>query len=241
MSRTYHVPMANYAKLCPLALIIALAFIVSSVVANPSGNNDIDEAIQEMEKANYFTFVMLINMIPPNFFQGNITFLMPSDRSLSRIMIPQHSVVDLLLNHSIPSPLLFDHLLHLPTNSMLPTSNPNLMLKVSNSGRKDFFLGNVRIVSPNICTHGYSVRCHGIDDVLSIDIEKPEISCPSIASPIPAVAPSLAPPILTPTSAPPHSDASETSGGSGRRPHMKLALTYMAFMWVLYSKAICLI
>ncbi|CAH1439099.1 unnamed protein product [Lactuca virosa] len=214
---------------------MALSLIISSVFASPSGNNDIVVAIQEMERANYFTFVMLINMVPPSLFQGNITFLMPSDRSLSRTKIPQNSVVDLLLNHSIPSPLLFDHLIHLPTNSTLPTSNPDLMLKVSNSGRRDLFLGNVRIVSPNICTHGYSVRCHGIDDVLSI--EKPEITCPRVASPIPGIAPLLAPASQAPASTPPHADAYETSGG--RRPHIELALPCITFMWVLFIVKSC--
>ncbi|XP_024961753.1 FAS1 domain-containing protein SELMODRAFT_448915-like [Cynara cardunculus var. scolymus] len=218
--------------------------IISSVVATPSGNKDISVAIEEMERANYFTFVMLINMVPPNLFQGNVTFLMPSDRSLSRTMVPaQNSVMDLLLRHSIPSPLLFDHLLHLPTNSMLPTSNPDLMLKVSNRGRRSLFLGNVKIVSPNICTHGYSVRCHGIDGVISI--EKPglasPITCPRVASaaaPLPLLAPpSPSPsPSSAPASDPPHGAAYETSGGV--RPQMELALTtWMAFVWLLYSKA----
>ncbi|KAJ9539564.1 hypothetical protein OSB04_026070, partial [Centaurea solstitialis] len=223
------------------ALMIMALLIVSSVVGSPSGNKDILVAIEEMERANYFTFVMLINMIPPNLFQGNVTFLMPSDRSLSRAMIPaQNSVVDLLLHHSIPSPLLFDHLLHLPTNSMLPTSNPDLMLKVSNSGRRSFFLGNVKIVSPNICTNGYSVRCHGIDGVISID--KPQlaspITCPRVAS---AAAPLLAPsspspsPSPAPASDPPHGAAYETSVGG--RPGMDLALTTcVAFVWLLYTK-----
>ncbi|KAL7611787.1 FAS1 domain-containing protein SELMODRAFT_448915 [Lactuca sativa] len=229
--------MDTYVKLCLSTLIMAFSLIISSVFASPSVNNDIVVAIQEMERANYFTFVMLINMVPPSLFQGNITFLMPSDRSLSRTKIPQNSVVDLLLNHSIPSPLLFDHLIHLPTNSTLPTSNPDLMLKVSNSGRRGLFLGNVRIISPNICTHGYSVRCHGIDDVLSIDIKKPEITCPRVGSPIPATAPLLAPVSQAPTSTPPHADAYETSGG--RRPHIELALTCIAFIWVLFIVKPC--
>ncbi|KAF5771466.1 putative FAS1 domain-containing protein [Helianthus annuus] len=209
------VTMATYAK------IFSFAFMMISSVVISSGKSDIDVAIDEMERANYFTFVMLMNMVPPNLFQGNVTFLMPSDRSLSRSMILQNSVEALLLRHSIPSPLLFDHLLHFPTNSILPTSDPDLMLKVSNSGRRGFFLGNVRIVTPNICTHGYSVRCHGVDGVLSIDVQKPSpIACSSSA------APSLAPPNLAP---PPHY---ETSGGG--RPQLRLSLTciIITFVWV---------
>lgn len=238
----YHVPMASYIQIYASSLIMAF-MIASMVYASPniSRNNDIDAAIEEMERANYFTFVMLINMVPSDLFQGNVTFLVPSDKSLSRITIPPNNVTDLLLRHSIPSPLLFDHFLHLPTNSMLPTSNPELMVKVNNSGRRGLFLGNVRIVSPNVCTHGYSVRCHGIDSVLNVDDEQRglplSVSCPRIISPIPlpitvpaaAAAPSLAPPSLAPAADPPQS---ETSGGG--RPHLELALAFMSFVSVLF-------
>ncbi|KAI3800247.1 hypothetical protein L1987_35558 [Smallanthus sonchifolius] len=220
------VPAYNYFSIQqPMATYVKIFFAFALMLIPNSGKKDIDMAIDEMERANYFTFVMLINMVPPNqLFQGNVTFLMPSDKSLSRSMILENSVEDLLLRHSIPSPLLFDHLLHLPTNSILPTSNPDLMLTVSNSGTRGLFLGNVRIVTPNICTHGYSVRCHGIDGVLSVDVQKP-----GLPSPITCSSPLLAPPSLAP---PPHY---ETSGGG--RPQLKLSFTCITFVWVLHSKA----
>ncbi|KAD4983163.1 hypothetical protein E3N88_19834 [Mikania micrantha] len=176
---------------------------------------DMNMAIDEMERANYFTFVTLLNMVQHNLFQGNVTFLMPSDRSLSRtsIMLENTTVEDLLLRHSIPSALLFDHLLHLPTNTLLPTSNPDLMLKVSNSTTGGLLLGNVRIVAPNVCTRGDSVRCHGIDGVLSIDLHQQIptgssiITCSSTAA---AAAPLLAPPD--------HNNY-ETSAAGGVTPH----------------------
>ncbi|KAI3471306.1 hypothetical protein Pfo_027969 [Paulownia fortunei] len=148
-------------------LLVLLAFISSAAATNlTSGNQDIIVATQEMQKANYFTFVMLINMAPPGMIQGSITFLMPNDRTLSKTNMAETSVVDFLLRHSIPSPLLIDHLEHFPTGSMIPTSNPGFMFKVTNDGRRRFFLSNVRIVSPNICTKGSSIRCHGIDGVV---------------------------------------------------------------------------
>ncbi|KAK1409434.1 hypothetical protein QVD17_35960 [Tagetes erecta] len=232
-----YVPMTTFVKIIAFTLIT----ISSLVIAVPSSgtnesNDDIDMAKDEMERASYFTFVMLVNMVPPNLFQGNVTFLMPSDRSLSRSMIHENNVENLLLRHSIPSPLLFDHLLHLPTNSVLPTSNPNLMLKVSNNGRRGLFLGNVRIVTPNICTRGSSVRCHGVDGLLSVDVQKPglssSITCSSIAAG-PLVAPAAG------LSAPPFY---EPSGGANGRPQVKLSVTCMiTFVWVLHSNIMRLV
>ncbi|KAH6771017.1 Fasciclin-like arabinogalactan family protein [Perilla frutescens var. hirtella] len=129
-------------------------------------NEEILIASEEMQRANYFTFVMLLNMAPINTFEGNFTFLMPNDRALANTTTAATSVLDFLLRHSIPSPLLIDHLEHFPTGSMIPTSEPGFMFKVSNDGRRRFFLSNVRITSPNICTLGTSIRCHGIDGVV---------------------------------------------------------------------------
>ncbi|KAF8097902.1 hypothetical protein N665_0279s0032 [Sinapis alba] len=134
------------------------------------GNNhhDLSIAIEEMEKANYFSFVMLINMLHstnPRFL-ANITFLMPKDKTLSRSnIIQQDSISEFLLRHSIPSPLLFEHLNLIPNGSIVPSSLPHYTLKVSNGGRLNYFLNNVKIISRNICTLG-SIKCHGIDGVL---------------------------------------------------------------------------
>ncbi|XVF06897.1 hypothetical protein REPUB_Repub06bG0090700 [Reevesia pubescens] len=93
---------------------------------------------------------------------------MPTDRMLSKTIIPQNSVPSFLHRHSIPSPLLFQHLQYIPTGSILPSSMPEYLLSISNGGgRRSFYLNNVRIISPNICTSGSSIRCHGIDGVLS--------------------------------------------------------------------------
>ncbi|KAK3012996.1 hypothetical protein RJ639_008728 [Escallonia herrerae] len=235
--------MATYPSL-PLLLT---ALISSSIATDISSRNqDLLVAIEEMQKANYFTFVMLINMIPPDLIQGNITFLMPNDRTLSKTIIPGNALADFVLLHSIPSPLLFDQLEHIPTGSMIPTSSkPEVLLKVSNNGRWRYFLNDVRIISPNICTLGSSIRCHGIDGVVHAAASPPEhnnTAPPSptcsngASSPLPASpAPSLAPPvggyILAPSPVPPPTDSSpRNSGSSSQQCHgglIELAMTCM--------------
>ncbi|XP_022882152.1 FAS1 domain-containing protein SELMODRAFT_448915-like [Olea europaea var. sylvestris] len=165
-----------------MGLFILLMVFISSATAidTPPRNQDMTTAIEEMQRANYFTFVMLINMAPSDLIHGNVTFLMPNDRTLSKALMPENTVVDFLLRHSIPSPLLMEHLLHFPTGSLIPTSRPGFVLQVSNDGRSRFFLNNVRIISPNICTRGSSIRCHGIDGVIQATSIMP---LPNIAPP----------------------------------------------------------
>ncbi|KAL6501022.1 hypothetical protein OROHE_025219 [Orobanche hederae] len=169
-------------------LLVLMAVNVSSAVATnlttTSVNDDITVATQEMQKANYFAFVMLVNMAPRDITRdGNgITFLMPNDKTLSKTDMSESSVVDFLLRHSIPSPLLMDHLEHFPTGSMIPTSKPGFVFKVANNGRRRFFLSNVRITSPNICTKGSLIRCHGIDgDAQPEIIHEPNLQPPTTA------------------------------------------------------------
>ncbi|KAL8519707.1 hypothetical protein ACS0TY_010586 [Phlomoides rotata] len=174
-----------------ILVLMTLISLSSSVVAT---NQDLIVATQEMQNANYFTFVLLLNMAPNSTFQQNITFLMPNDRALSQVDMHETSVVDFLLRHSIPSPLLIDHLEHFPTGSMIPASSPGFMFKVTNDGRRRFFLGNVRITSPNICTKGSSIRCHGIDGVLQPTMVALPSPPPCSRPPVVAVAPSPPPP-----------------------------------------------
>ncbi|CAI9755305.1 unnamed protein product [Fraxinus pennsylvanica] len=206
-----------------MALLILLMALMSSATAidTPSRNQVIPTAIEEMQRANYFTFVMLLKMAPSDLINGNITFLMPNDRILAKAGMPESRVVNFLLGHSIPSPLLMEHLLHFPTGTLIPTSMPGFVLKISNDGRSRFFLNNVRIISPNICTRG-SIRCHGIDGVVQATsiMPQPDIvppACPSNSTrggtPVAAAPPtapsspspeSLAP---VPVTAPPPADS----------------------------------
>ncbi|KAE8725198.1 Cellulose synthase-like D3 [Hibiscus syriacus] len=153
-----------------LALLISLLKSSSSTTTtlSPDDNRDLRVAMEEMQKANYFTFVMLLRMSPSDSkFLANVTFLMPNDRMLSKTVIPENEVHTFLQRHSIPSQLIFEHLLYIPTGSILPSNLPEYAMNVANGGmRRSFVLNNVRIISPNICTTG-SIRCHGIDGVLS--------------------------------------------------------------------------
>ncbi|OMP08847.1 hypothetical protein COLO4_06064 [Corchorus olitorius] len=153
----------------PLVVLFLAVFQLITCTDIPPDDQDLRVATEEMQKASYFAFVMLINMFPlDRKFQGNVTFLMPNDRMLSKTIIPESEVSAFLYRHSIPSALFLEDLLHIPTGSILPSSEPEYMLNISNGGgRRSFFLNNVKIISPNICTAGSSIRCHGINGVLS--------------------------------------------------------------------------
>ncbi|KAL2322963.1 hypothetical protein Fmac_027342 [Flemingia macrophylla] len=151
-------------------MVFLILMMISSTTptVSDSMNQDLVEATREMQTANYFTFVMLINMSPLDTrLEGNVTFLMPNDRMLANMVLQEGSVSGFLLRHSIPSPLAFDVLEKFPTGTTIPSSLPNCMLRVSNNGRKNYVLNNVKIISPYICVEGSSIRCHGIDGVLS--------------------------------------------------------------------------
>ncbi|CAI8609492.1 unnamed protein product [Vicia faba] len=150
-----------------VALFLSMR-LISPIFSIKDNAIDLVTATEEMQKANYFTFVMLIKMSPPDTrLEGNVTFLMPNDRMLANMTLEEGSVPDFLLRHSIPSPLLFDTLKQFPTGTTVPSLLPNCMLRVSNNGRRNFVVNNVKIISPNICVAGSSIRCHGIDGVLT--------------------------------------------------------------------------
>ncbi|KAM6555457.1 hypothetical protein CsatB_002476 [Cannabis sativa] len=206
-----------------LLVLMALLSLVSSVDIPPGiQNEDLVIAASEMQRANYFTFVLLLNMAKlDRRLQGNITFLMPNDRMLSKIALEPHAISDFLLRHSIPSTMLFDYLHHIPTGSTIPSSKRDYMLKISNNGRWSFFLNNVKLISPNICTASSSVRCHGIDGVLSLAMPMSN-STTEIASPssICFSSPNSSPPAITPPSPSPPSSSSSSpfslaTGASG--------------------------
>ncbi|XP_014506514.1 FAS1 domain-containing protein SELMODRAFT_448915-like [Vigna radiata var. radiata] len=189
--------LANIMFMKTLLLIVMLILSATATEIDGRNQEDLVAATREMQKANYFTFVMLINMSPPDTrLVGNVTFLMPNDRMLANMVLQEGSVSGFLLRHSIPSPLLFQVLGQFPTGTTIPTSLPNCMLRVSNNGRKNYVLNNVKLISPNICVAGSSIRCHGIDGVLSeVCTSVGNYSVPSPISPLPS-APSPARDIL---------------------------------------------
>ncbi|KAJ8753678.1 hypothetical protein K2173_026354 [Erythroxylum novogranatense] len=214
--------MATYYTIILLLYVVILTSAVGSTSdTRNSLSQDLIVATEEMVKANYFTFVMLINMISPLDLriQDNVTFLMPNDRMLSRIRLAQEAVSDFLLRHSIPSPLLFEYLEHIPSGSVVPSSEPDYMLSVYNMGRRHFTLNNVKIISPNICTAGSSIRCHGIDGILTeVKDKSPPLSCTnSSGSEFDASSPASSPSHRVPMAArPPGQNAPKKSGSSNR-------------------------
>ncbi|XP_006478997.2 FAS1 domain-containing protein SELMODRAFT_448915 [Citrus sinensis] len=180
-------------------IIIVMALVSSAMPVAILRSQDLVVAVEEMQNANYFSFAMLVNMSPNTTTNlGNVTFLMPKDKILSTADMLQESTNDFLLRHSIPSALLFEDLERIPSGSLIPSSLPDYMLRISNGGRKRFFLNNVRVTSPNLCTAGSSIRCHGIDGVLNNNISssasQPSCSSNSSSGPVVVALPPTASP-----------------------------------------------
>ncbi|XP_031248650.1 FAS1 domain-containing protein SELMODRAFT_448915-like [Pistacia vera] len=172
--------------------------------SSPANNQNLLVATEEMQRANYFTFVMLLKMSQlDQKILENVTFFMPNDRALAKTNMIQESVSDFLLHHSISSVLLFEHLQRIPSGSLIPSSFPEYMLNISNGGRRNYFLNNVKLISPNICTAGSSIRCHGIDGVLQFEDNNTSLPAFSNNSSPAVVAAPLEAPRPQPTSAPP--------------------------------------
>lgn len=155
-------PMTTYLTSSLLMVLI----ISTSALDEPSQKNkDIFAAKQEMQRANYFAFMILINMVQDEI-PSNTTFLMPSDKMLSETPIPENKVLEFLSRHSVPSPLLFDDLKHLPSGTIIPTYQQDYRIRIYIKGRKRLYLNNIQLVNPNICIAGTSFRCHGINGVM---------------------------------------------------------------------------
>ncbi|KAG1360581.1 FAS1 domain-containing protein-like [Cocos nucifera] len=180
--------------------LLMVLIILASALDEPSQKNkDIIVAVQEMQRADYFTFVMLINMVKDEI-PSNTTFLMPSDRMLSKASIPENKVMQFLSRHSMPSPLLFEDLKHLPSGTIIPTYQQDYKIRIYNKGRKRLYLNNIELVSPNICTAGTSFRCHGINGIMKAAMPRraTPATCSNATTPTAATEPPLAPPHAQP-------------------------------------------
>ncbi|KAL1823954.1 hypothetical protein ACET3Z_010732 [Daucus carota] len=200
-TQLFEIALAFFRSKMPLSAptfsLILLAVFISWTPTNvhATKSRDLLAAIEEMQRSTYYTFVVLINMAPDDInIQGNVTFLMPNDRILANSTFLSYDVSQFLLRHTIPSSLFFEDLQHFPTGSMIPTLRPDTMLHVFNGGRRHFFLNNIQIITPNICTNS-TIRCHGIDGVITQadqhNFNPPQFSCsnPTNVSSSPASAP----------------------------------------------------
>ena len=212
------------------SLFMALLIVSTSALDESQLNKDIIPTMQEMQRASYFTFETLLNMALDRI-PRHTTFLVPSDRALSKASIPENKTLEFILRHSIPSVLSFHDLLQFPNGTMVPTYQEDYVLKIVKRGAKGFYLNNVQLVHTDICTAGSSFRCHGIYGVLTEEDRKTTPTC-SQTSPLTetAVGPTPAPsqpspssligsPGLVPTISPPpleSNDGTRKSSSSDR-------------------------
>ncbi|XP_026666034.2 FAS1 domain-containing protein SELMODRAFT_448915-like [Phoenix dactylifera] len=185
--------------------LLMVLIISASALDEPSQKTkDIIVAVQEMQRANFFTFVMLINMAKDEI-PSNTTFLMPSDRMLSKASIPQNKVMEFLSRHSMPSPLLFEDLKRLPSGTIIPTYQQDYKIRIYNKGRKRLYLNNIELVRPNICTAGTSFRCHGINGIMKAAMPRRDTpaTCSNATPPTAKTEPPSAPPSAQPPPPPP--------------------------------------
>ncbi|KAL6905904.1 hypothetical protein ACP4OV_003505 [Aristida adscensionis] len=128
-------------------------------------HSDITTAVQEMQQARYFTFVMLIKMVQEKI-PCNTTFLMPNDRLLSTASIPGSQVLEFLLRHSISAALKFDDLIRFPSGTVVPTHHSSDMITVTKISHQKLYFNDIELTSPDLCHLGNSFRCHGINGVI---------------------------------------------------------------------------
>lgn len=147
-----------------LLVPLLLSATFSDTNAQTETNPSLNIAIQDMQKARYFTFVMLIKMVSTKV-APNTTFLIPNDRMLSTAVIPENQVLDFILLHSIPSPMLYKDLINLPNGTILPSSQPNYLFKTVHRDDGKFYINNAELVAQDICDNESPFRCHGISTV----------------------------------------------------------------------------
>ncbi|KAK7258365.1 hypothetical protein RIF29_23938 [Crotalaria pallida] len=155
-----------------LVLLLTI-FTLSKCQSSTASFNqtDLQAAMTDMRSRSYYGFVILLKILnsQPNSLQNNdLTFLMPSDEDLSKFSITPDQLHDFLLSHSIPTPLVLNHLLHFPNGSVVPSSIPTRSINITNGGKSGLFVNNAKIVTPNVCQSSF-IRCHGISAALTFD------------------------------------------------------------------------
>ncbi|KAJ9169949.1 hypothetical protein P3X46_018090 [Hevea brasiliensis] len=152
-------------------ILLPLFGVGESQPSNPLNQTDLQVAMDDMRTSFYYGFVILLkilNSAPNSLHEGQITFLMPNDEELSKVALKLDNLQDFILSHSIPSELLLSHLLHFPNGTLVPSSVPNKMLRITNSGRLGLFVNNARVVTPNVCLNSL-ITCHGISTSMTFD------------------------------------------------------------------------
>jgi len=158
-----------------ILLLTLLAVGESQSTTAAFNQTDLQTAMSDMRSRSYYGFVILLKILNslPNQLQNNdLTFLMPNDEDLSHFSIAPEELHDFLLSHSIPTPLLLNHLLHFPNGSIVPSGLPSKVISITNNARAGLFVNNARIVTPNVCQNSL-IRCHGISAALTFENSLP--------------------------------------------------------------------
>ncbi|KAF5204739.1 Fasciclin-like arabinogalactan family protein [Thalictrum thalictroides] len=127
---------------------------------------DFSQAITDMRAKSYYGFVILLDMLnttTKSTLSQEVTFFMPIDSQLAEYPISPDKLVDFILSHSIPEPLVFSELAHVPTGTLIPSFLSD-QFRISKLGRH-VFVNNAQIVAPNVCS-STTIRCHGINAVI---------------------------------------------------------------------------
>ncbi|XP_023511643.1 uncharacterized protein LOC111776440 [Cucurbita pepo subsp. pepo] len=127
--------------------------------------------MDNMISKSYHGFVILLKILNSShkdWQNSELTFFMPPDQELSQAAISPERIHDFVLNHSIPTALLLNNLLHFPNGSLVPSSIPNRMIRITNCRKMSVCVNDARIVTPNVCLNS-SIRCHGISTTMTYD------------------------------------------------------------------------
>lgn len=154
-----------------ILLLTLFAVAESQTTTSAFNQTDLQTAMSDMRSRSYYGFVILLkifNSLPNSLQNNDLTFLMPNDEDLSHFSITPNELHDFLLSHSIPTPLLLNHLMHFPNGSVVPSGLPSKVISITNSGRAGLFVNNARIVTPNVCQNS-QIRCHGISAALTFE------------------------------------------------------------------------
>ncbi|PIA25640.1 hypothetical protein AQUCO_11000045v1 [Aquilegia coerulea] len=137
------------------------------VKSSPPKLADLPLAISDMRSKSYYGFVILLDVLNATTKSGlsqQVTFFMPSDQQLAESRISPDRLEEFVLGHTVPEPLVYGELQHVPSGTLVPSFMKNQLLRIS-SIRRHVFVNNAQIVAPNVCKSA-TIKCHGINAVI---------------------------------------------------------------------------
>ncbi|KAF9610285.1 hypothetical protein IFM89_021846 [Coptis chinensis] len=165
-------------------LLVLLKLVSSSApTAHIRRASDLPLAMSNMRSQSYYGFVILLDMLNATTkasLSQQATFLMPSDEQLGQYTIPPSRLEEFIVSHTIPKPLVFSDLAHVPSGTLIPSVFNNRLLRIARVGRR-VFVNNAQIVTPNVCSSA-TIKCHGISSVISSRNEIMDHSATTAAS-----------------------------------------------------------